>query len=144
MNSFNVGDAVIISEQVVPEEWNRTGKISEVLGATVVVILDNGVKQEVVTDDVELLHYSAWITTDPSAVADFYDVAVIRDELVGDDPVWYSTGPEMFYAETSVPVHGDTSGLEEEAKDLLTTAGWRIVGDWKNVSTGAFVTVERY
>lgn len=91
-------------------------------------------------------HYTAWVTTDRSALEnDYCDVTVLADEEIGERdgrPVWSSTGNPLFYAETTVHVDDDADS-QDQAKELLKAAGWRVVGDWEGVTTGYIATVER-
>lgn len=95
-------------------------------------------------------HFTAWYTSDRSALdSRFTDVAVLEDRLSSDedqgDAAWSCAGGEpLFHAVTAVTVDdpdGD-HGLEAAA-ELLEEAGWRLVGGWLAVTTGACVTVER-
>lgn len=93
-------------------------------------------------------HFTAWLTTDTSALAgDNADVVVLADELRGepDDPnAWSSTSDERFSAVTTVnAAEGDIEDAIREANDLLAAAGWSRVGEWESVTTGCIVTVER-
>ena len=103
-------------------------------------------------------HFTAWLTTDSSALEDdLCDVTVLRDEPSGtrtDDfgnetEDWTSVGDPVFYAKTSIRHDqgaDDGSGAtaaEQEARDLLENAGWRLTGSWEAVTTGGTVTVSR-
>lgn len=89
-------------------------------------------------------HYTAWITTDRSALdGDCMDLEVVQDELLGDDPTDESAR-FRFYAVTSVDARdGDIDDAIREAEELLRDAGWRVVGEW-NATPGAYTaTVAR-
>jgi hypothetical protein len=93
-------------------------------------------------------HFTAWLTTDTTCLDQgCADVTVLKDELHGepDDPgAWSSTGDPLHYAVTTVnAADGDHDDALSEAKALLATAGWRVVGSWEAVPTGYTATVER-
>ncbi|MFD4595689.1 type II toxin-antitoxin system Phd/YefM family antitoxin [Streptomyces rubiginosohelvolus] len=46
-----VGIRVAVPEYAVPEDWARTGEITELNGETVVVLLDDGHRQELPVDE---------------------------------------------------------------------------------------------
>ncbi|WP_399554037.1 hypothetical protein [Streptomyces anulatus] len=98
-------------------------------------------------------HFTAWYTSDSSALEGrFTDVTVLEDRLSSDedqedqgDAAWTCAGGEpLLHAVTAVTVDDSDSehGLEAAA-ELLEEAGWRLVGGWLAVPTGACVTVER-
>jgi hypothetical protein len=115
-------------------------------------------------------HFTAWLTNDPSCLDQpFMDLTIWQDtitgyrkgDLIGDVdlatgtdtlgyeeiPVW-EMDPDKpdptFYAVTKVPARdGDIADAQQEAKELLETAGWRIVGDWDVTPNAYTVTVER-
>jgi prevent-host-death family protein len=93
-------------------------------------------------------HFTAWITTDTSALDQACaDVVVLADELQGepDDPnPWSSTGEPLFSAATTVDAaEGDIEDAMREAEELLAAAGWTKASQWESVPTGCIVTVER-
>ncbi|MGH3415852.1 MAG: hypothetical protein ACRDSS_05255 [Actinocrinis sp.] len=93
-------------------------------------------------------HYTAWITTDASALPHGnIDVTVMADEITGytganeQTPVWGSTGDQVFYAETDVDAgEGDRVNLLDKVEKILTDAGYS-VGTWDGVDTGYVATV---
>lgn len=99
--------------------------------------------------DTAITHYTAWLTTDRSALdGDCMDIEVIQDELLSDDPTdetaWTPTGTSHFHAVTSVDAaDGDIDDAIKEAEKLLWDAGWRIVGKWDVTPNAYTVTVAR-
>ncbi len=98
-----------------------------------------------------MTHFSAWLTTDLSALAGRNaDITVLPDEIAGyrdeDEqvPEWMSTGDPVFHAETVCDaVEGDIADAMGQAEELLAEAGWRPVGDWSAIDSGMIVTVEK-
>lgn len=98
-------------------------------------------------------HYTAWITTDLSALPGRnIDVTVLPDEITTYDvrpdgteaPVWGSTGEVVWHGETGVDAReGDPADAIRQAASLLGAAGWSVVDDWKGVDSGFVATVER-
>lgn len=102
-------------------------------------------------------HFTAWVTTDPSAVeGGIADVTVVIDErvVVGsrydydlDDDVditdWDSTGVAVLVAPTGIACDGDDEVILAAARELLGDAGWTLVGGATAVPTGYTITVER-
>jgi hypothetical protein len=94
-------------------------------------------------------HFTAWLVNIPSCLdQDFMDLTVLEDELIGDpdDGNWAtdSSKEPAFYAITTVDaLDGDVEDAQREAKELLTAAGWSIVGDWDVTDNAYVVTVER-
>ncbi|MFE1543595.1 hypothetical protein ACFW61_24385 [Streptomyces microflavus] len=90
-------------------------------------------------------HFTAWLTTTASALdQDNIDIVVLEDEQ-NDDNDWTSKGgPALFTAITNVPAEdGDHGKAQDEAGDLLSDAGWTMVGGWDAIDSGYIVTVER-
>lgn len=114
-------------------------------------------------------HFTAWLVNDTSCLDQgCMDITVLEDcitgyregEVVGDIdlatgrgdlhreeiPVWSTdtTKPQAFYAVTAVDARdGDVKTAMDEAADLMSAAGWRIVGDWDAVDNAYIVTVAR-
>lgn len=93
-------------------------------------------------------YYTAWLTNAPSALdGTLTEVTVLPDKIVGErdgQPDRTSVGNPLFHAVTTVDARdGDEDQATREAEDLLTPAGWRLTGDWRGVTTGCTVTVER-
>lgn len=98
-------------------------------------------------------HFTAWITTDASALDnDLCDVVVFADEVIAlgfdedgnEAPVWASNGPRLYAATTSItPSEDRAEDLIAEAEQLLAEAGWTIEGTWEAVKTGYTATVTR-
>lgn len=96
-------------------------------------------------------HFTAWLATDRAVLlGDHADVTILQDEAISyrtDDegneiPAWTTAPgvPQAFYAETTATDHDDA---QDQARELMEAAGWRIVGGWKPIDTGYVVTVER-
>lgn len=99
-----------------------------------------------------LTHFTAWLVNDPSCLdQDCMDVTVLEDELISEGPNgeireadWASNGPQVFYAVTTVNAReGDAQDGTDEAKDLLSEAGWTVTGKWAPTDNAYTVTVER-
>lgn len=96
-------------------------------------------------------HFTAWLVNVPSCLDQpFMDLTVLEDELIGgdaeDDAEWATDGSKepAFYAITTVnALDGDDEDGQREAKELLTDAGWSIVGDWDVTDNAYVITVER-
>lgn len=96
-------------------------------------------------------HFTAWLVNDHSALDQpFMDVTILEDELIGADPedngAWATdtTKPTAFYAVTKVDARdGDAADGCDQAEDLMSNAGWRMVGTWDAVDNAYIVTVER-
>lgn len=93
-------------------------------------------------------HFTAWITTDPSALeGEHADVVVLRDEIDdegGEDrpAKWHSVGDPVFRA--VLPARYDDPDVAALANEALLNAGWRTAGHgWEAVPTGAEQTVEK-
>lgn len=112
-------------------------------------------------------HFTAWLVNDPSCLDQpFVDVAVIEDVAISyrevvvseeydpekgqvireieEVPEWASQGKEMFRAVTTVEAHkADVDKARAEAEELLSQAGWRIVGEWQTAPSAYTVTTEK-
>jgi hypothetical protein len=96
-------------------------------------------------------HFTAWLVNDTSCLdQDCMDITVLEDWLIGgdaeDDGNWSTDSGKApaFYAVTSVNAKdGDIDDAITEADDLMTAAGWRVVGEWDAVDNAYIVTVER-
>lgn len=99
-------------------------------------------------------HFTAWLAVESSVLTnDNCDVTILQDEVISyrtdDDgteiPEWTTAAgvPQAFYAETHATTDDDHSDAQNQARDLMEEAGWRIVGDWEATDSGYIVTVER-
>jgi hypothetical protein len=96
-------------------------------------------------------HFTAWLVNDHSALDQpNMDIAILEDTLIGADPAddgaWAtdSSKPTAFYAVTTVDARdGDAEDGCSQAEDLMSDAGWRMVGKWEAVDNAYIVTVER-
>jgi hypothetical protein len=99
-------------------------------------------------------HFTAWLAVDSTVLlSDNCDVTILQDEAIAyrtdDDgveiPEWTTAPgvPQAFYAETAATTDDDHREAQDQARDLMEQAGWRIVGDWDATDTGYIVTVER-
>jgi hypothetical protein len=97
-------------------------------------------------------HFTAWITTDASAVDSGHcDVIVLTDRITGyregndgdEIPEWESIGPQVFSAVTTIPCDGDHQAAIDESETLLNSAGWSRISNWEAVPTGYIATVTR-
>lgn len=94
-------------------------------------------------------HFTAWLVNDASALETAcMNITVLQDELISADPederAWASTTEQAFHAVTTVDAKdGDIDVAQAEAKELLSAAGWRIVGDWDTTPNAYTVTVAR-
>lgn len=96
-------------------------------------------------------HFTAWLVNDPSCLDQgCCDVTILEDQLIGADPhndADWSTDtskPEAFYAVTTVDAKdGDSNEAIREAEELMSAAGWRVLGDWNAAPNAYIVTVER-
>jgi Phd_YefM. len=140
---INIGDQVIVDAEQVPEGWVREGEVVSTDGQSYVVELEDGHRCEVLPDQMSAAaveHFTAWVTTDPTAVV------VLADQNNGDDdtPRWESTGDPLMHAVTTVDAHdGSPDDAMREAMELLTAHGWQVSGEWEAVPTGYVVAVER-
>lgn len=97
-------------------------------------------------------HFTAWLVNDTSCLDQAcMDITILEDQLIGGDPDrddnWStdSSKPQAFHAVTTVDAEdGDFEQAEEEARDLMEAAGWRITGSWQSVDVGAIATVEKH
>ncbi|ANZ13347.1 hypothetical protein ACH4YO_40600 [Streptomyces noursei] len=97
-------------------------------------------------------HFSAWMTYGIGHLSQpRMEVAVWQDKLIGEHPgderAWspdYPT-PAAFRALTTVTAEdGDPEDGRHEAEQLLSEAGWRVIGEWRDAEDMAYiVTVER-
>lgn len=86
--------------------------------------------------------YTAWVTTDRSALAtEMCDVVVLANDVDGA-----STGDPIWGVSTAVPCKPedrDDDELIRQAKVLLAAAGWKTEGTWESVPTGYIINVAR-
>ena len=99
-------------------------------------------------------HYTAFVTTDPTCVdGDYCDLIILTDEILGyrsnengedfDQPIWESSGPQVYSAVTAVRLDEDHDNAIKDATSILNRAGWAVTGPWEAVATGYCATVAR-
>lgn len=100
-------------------------------------------------------HFTAWLTTDPGCLdQDHCDITVLQDAITGYNtaedgtelPIWSTdimVNPQ-YYATTRTPAADDShKQAQQQAAELLTSAGWALAGPWAATPTGYIATVTR-
>lgn len=104
-----------------------------------------------------MTQYIAFIDTDNG---ESVTVGVNEADLVGERPEGfdddgnaiyvpeYAMGPTVAMAEVSTGIaqndEDKLARVEAAARDILSDAGWHIVGDWEIADNAYYATVERY